>query len=635
MRSPLSPAALSDVTINGGFWHDRQHTNRTVTLPLQYERAGERINAMKLDWKPGGRKPKPHCFWDSDVAKWIEAAAYSLATHPDKALERKVDRVIGLIAKAQAPDGYINSYYRQVEPDKRWTNLRDMHELYTIGHLIEAAVAYHQATGKDRFLKIMRRCADHVDRKLGPKRGQLRGYPGHQEIELALVRLYRATREHRYLDLARFFIDERGRQPLYFHAEAKRRGGKPQDALYEQAHLPVREQKDAVGHAVRALYMYSGMADVAAETDDQHLLAACKRLWKSVTARRMYLTGGVGSTPVGEKFTSDYDLPNEGAYAETCAAIALVFFAQRMLHATRDGAYADVMERCLYNGTISGVSLAGDRFFYDNVLASHPPRQAMVGRRNAQRCAWFGCACCPPNIARLLASLGQYVYATGGKTLFVHHYVSSTFKTQVAGGDVEVTQRTGYPWKEQVELKVRMDKPVAFTLALRIPAWCKQATLEVNGKREAFSRITRKGYAYLKRTWASGDQVTLTLAMEPFRVAAHPRVRHDAGCVALQRGPVVYCLEQVDNGPDLKAIVLPRDAKITARHKKDLLGGVTVLTADATRVDDRGWNDQLYRPAATPRTKRCRITAVPYYAWSHRDPEGEPGEMITWVRSGA
>jgi DUF1680 family protein len=552
-----------------------------------------------------------------------------LAGQKNRRLERMADRVIGLTAKAQQPDGYLNTYFSVVEPQKRWTNLRDAHELYCAGHLMEAAVAYYEATGKRALLDTMCRYADYIDSVFGSQRGKKRGYPGHEEIELALVKLYRTTGEERYLKLAKFFVDERGRRPNYFAIEARARGEKPREQCdYWQAHLPVRDQKTAEGHAVRAMYLYCGMADVAAETGDKELLAACKRLWKSVTERRMYVTGGIGSTAQGERFTFDCDLPNEAAYAETCAAIGLVFWAHRMLHITADGRYADVMERALYNGVLSGVSLDGDRFFYANPLAVHPRAAGyMSWVTSAQRQEWFDCACCPPNIARLLAAFPRYLYSFGKRELYVHLFAQSDASLDVGGQRVEISQRTGYPWKEKVRVSVRPASPAEFTLALRIPGWCRNASLRVNGEAVDLAAITRKGYARIKRPWRKGDRVELNLPMPVERVRSHPKVRANAGRVAIQRGPVVYCLEEADNGPDLNNIVLPQKAKLRAKHREGLLGGVAVVTARAKGQGAAARSSELYgRKVAAIRA--TAIMAVPYCTWANR----KPGEMLVWIR---
>ncbi|MHB1295953.1 MAG: glycoside hydrolase family 127 protein [Anaerolineae bacterium] len=633
----LSPVSFRNASLQGSFWERPQETNRRVTLPVEYELLQKtgRIGALRLDWKPG-QPNMPHHFWDSDIAKWIEAAGYSLATHPDAALEQAVDGVIDLMAASQQPDGYLNTHYSAVEPQNRWTNLRDMHELYCAGHLMEAAVAYYEGTGKRPLLDVMCRYADYIDAVFGPGEGQKRGYPGHEEIELALVKLARATGEERYLRLASYFVDERGRQPHYYDIEAIARGDDPKKYYgvtyaYNQSHVPVREQTTAEGHAVRAVYLYSGMADVAAETDDDTLVAACERLWANVTERRMYITGGIGPAATGERFTYDYDLPNDNAYAETCAAIGLVFWAHRMLHIDGDGRYADTMELALYNGVLSGVSLDGTRFFYANPLEVDPA--AYAGRPDLfhrgslapQRQEWFDCACCPPNVARLLADLGAYAYSTGVSEAVVHLYAAGEARLTVDGQAVTLQQETRYPWEGLVRITVTPERAAAWTLSLRIPAWCRNAGLRVNGQPVEAPR--RKGYARITRTWQAGDVVELDLAMPVERMAASPAVREDAGRVALQRGPLVYCLEEIDNGPTLPAIALPRTAALEAHWEADLLGGVVVIAGQAERLDPTGWEGQLYR-AAEPAVRPVTLRAVPYYAWGNRG----LGEMLVWLR---
>ncbi len=620
----LKPVPLERVDVTDAFWAPRIETNRAVTLPLEYDhckRTG-RLAAFKLKWRPGEPDP-PHIFWDSDVAKWLEAAAYALASRPDRRLRRRVNALVADIAAAQQPDGYLNTHFTVVEPEKRWTNLRDWHELYCAGHVIEAAVAHYEATGERTLIDAACRLADYIGSVFGTQEGQKRGYPGHEEVELALVRLYRATGCERYLRLAQYFVDERGRQPHYFEIEAAARGDArpPGDYTVQQAHLAVREQTTAEGHAVRAMYLYCAMADLAAQTGDRALRAACRRLWRNVTERRMYVTGGIGSAGRGERFTTDYDLPNDSAYAETCAAIGLVFLAHRMLQLERDGRYADVMERAIYNGVLSGISLDGRRFFYENPLAVQPRVRAH------ERQDWFGCACCPPNIARLLASLPRYAYSEERRAAWVHLYVAGRATLGVAGQAVELTVRTGYPWKEKVRIDVAPERPAALTLALRVPGWCRAATLKVNGEAVSLDAIVKEGYAHVKRAWAAGDRVELRLPMPVERVRAHPKVRADCGRVALQRGPVVYCLEEADNGADLDALCLPRKAALRAKFRPDLLGGVVTVTAAGRRRSPEGWAGALYRPAAA-KTVPARLTAVPYYAWCNR----RPGEMLVWVR---
>jgi uncharacterized protein len=608
------------VTVSDHFWAPRIDVNRKETLPAEYrqlEKTG-RIDAFRLGWRPGMAN-KPHIFWDSDVAKWIEAASYSLAAHPDARLAKLLESVASLIASAQQPDGYLNTYFTAVEPKMRWKDLRDNHALYCAGHLIEAAVAHYQATGSRTLIDAMCRYTDYIGRVFGRRRGQLRGYCGHEEIELALVKLYHATGEPRYLALSRYFIDERGRKPSYFEAEARRRGEKAEGHFplsYYQAHAPVREQKEIVGHAVRAMYLYSAMADLAGETGDATLLAACRRHWKQAVERLLYVTGGIGSSRQNEGFTFDYDLPNEAAYCETCAAIGLIFWAHRMLQLDCDSRYADVMERALYNGVASGVSLDGKRFFYENPLAS-------TGSHHRQD--WFGCACCPPNIARLYASLGAYAYSESVQGAAVHLYIAGEARLNVAGQEFTLRQETNYPWEGRVTITLDMPRPARFALRLRQPGWCETKHLTVNGSRTRCRAI--KGYVIVDRLWQPGDKVELDMPMPVTRVYADPRVRMDCGRVALQRGPVVYCIEGADNGTDLDALSLPADADLTARFEKGLLGGVVTIRGKAVRASGAGWGDALYRQKP-PRTTGAHIKAIPYCTWDNR----APGEMLVWIR---
>jgi len=616
----LRSLSLPDVRIKDAFWAPRLETNRRKTIPHEYEQCKKtgRIDALRLKWKPAHGNP-PHIFWDSDIAKWLEAASYCLAARRNARLEKLVDGVVELLARAQQPDGYLNGHFTVVQPEKRWTNLRDRHELYCAGHLMEAAVAHYQATGKRALLDVMCRYADHINSVFGPRKK--RGYPGHEEIELALVKLFRATGRKRYLKLSKFFIDERGKQPHYYDKEAKARGEEPaaywpRSYDYCQAHLPVREQTEAVGHSVRAMYLYSGMADVAAETGDESLLAACRRLWQSAALRRMYITGGVGSAHDGERFTGDYHLPNETAYAETCAAIGLVFFAHRMLQIEADARYADVMERALYNGVLSGVSLDGKKFFYVNPLAS-------PGAHHRQE--WFGCACCPPNLARLLASLGLYIYSAAERAAYVHLYVGGRARAELAGQRVTIAQETSYPWDGDVKMAIGLKEPTAFALMLRIPGWCGKHRIKVNGRPAAAP--VAKGYARIRRQWSNGDRVELSLAMPVERIVAHPGVAEDAGRVALQRGPIVYCLEQCDHAADVRSIALPERAKLKARWDKKLLGGTMVIEGTGVAPSTSGWKDKLYRPARATKTKAVRIEAIPSCLWDNR----APGAMTVWL----
>ncbi|MFB3892520.1 MAG: glycoside hydrolase family 127 protein [Phycisphaerae bacterium] len=635
----LRPIEWLKVKVADTFWLPRMETNRKVTLPLEYRinRREGTLAAYKWDWPDPAKGAPPWRIWVGDLGKWIEASSYSLGVRPDGRLEKLVAGAIRAILAGQKDDGYI--YPNPLPREWRWANLQENHEFYEVGHDIEAAVAHWRATGSRRLLDAMCRCADLLCANFGRGRGKKRGYDGHPEIELALVKLYRATGRKRYLDLAKFLIDQRGRRPHYFDMERRdaRKNGVPLRGWFKarnydnlQAHKPLREQTEAVGHAVRAMYLYSGAADVAAETGDAGLLAACRRLWRSATRRRMYVIGGVGSTSSGEAFARDYDLPNETAYAETCANIALVFFAHRMLQIEADGQYADVMERALYNGVLSGVSLDGRRFFYANHLTAFPQRRQgseFAGQTAAARQKWFGCACCPPNIARLIASIGQYVYSTAANALFVHLYIGGSAQVEIAGRKLAITQKTEYPWKEKVRLKVDPDAQARFALALRVPAWCRSATLKVNATPINIRRIIRKGYAYLNRVWSRGDAVELTLPMPVERVEAHPAVRMDCGKVALQRGPIVYCLEEIDNGPRLADIALPRRARLAVRFDRKL-GGAAVITGRAFRRDMKGWGDELYRPQPASKRVAVNFKAVPYCLWDNRG----AGEMLVWIR---
>jgi len=618
------PVPFTAVTITDSFWEPRIRVNREQTLPHIYRLCREtgRVEAFKLDWKPGV-EPAPHIFWVSDVAKWVEAASYSLATHPDPALDALLDEAIDLVVKAQQPDGYLNPYFTVVEPEQRWTNLRDMHELYCAGHLVEAGVTHFQATGKHVLLDAVCRYVDYIDTVFGTQPGKKRGYPGHEEIELALVKLYQVTGEKRYLHLSQYFVDERGHQPHYFDMEARLRGEDPKifwakTYEYNQSHLPVREQSEVVGHAVRAMYLYSAMADLARELGDYPLFQACTRLWNHLCTKRMYITGGIGSSWHNEGLTRDYDLPNESAYAEACAAIGLILWSHRMLQLDCDGRYTDVLERVLYNGMLSGVSLDGHRFFYENPLASPG---------NHHRQEWYDCACCPPNIARLLASLGQYIYASNNTEVVVHLYIQSSVRLALNGREITVRQETTYPWDGMITIHLGMNESTVFGLNLRIPGWCRTARLSVNGDSLDLTEHITKGYARVERLWHPGDHVVLALDMPVERVYAHPDVRQDTGCVALQRGPLVYCLEAVDHTEPLHRIVLPRAADLMSRFEPGVLGGIVVITSSAQAAYDTDWEGMLYR--SWPATAYpCTITAIPYYAWDNRT----PGEMQVWLQ---
>jgi len=636
-----SALPLCDVRFDHGFLAGRVGCVRETVIPQQWEALNDRIPGAErsacvhnVQVAAGEKAGEFHgLFWqDSDLAKWIEAASFSLAAHPDAALDADLDRVIASLARAQRPDGYLNTYFQLVEPQNRWANLRDAHELYVAGHLIEAGVAHFEATGKRTLLEVVCRLADLIARTFGRGEGQIRGYCGHEEIELALVKLARVTGEGRYLDLAVYFIEERGASPNYFEEEARRRGDAKlpwhmhHDGLATlQAAAPVRSLTEPVGHAVRMMYLLAAMADLARERGDDSLRECCEHLWQATLAGHVYVTGGVGSEPYGEKFCEPFDLPPDRAYAETCAAIGLMMVARRMLELRRDGATADAMERALYNNVLAGLALDGKTYFYVNPLEVVP---AVAKRRfechlvRTQRVPWFGCACCPPNVARLLMSLAHYAYGREADGLTVHLYAGGRVRFEVGGVEARVEVKTGYPWEDRVTFEWQGTTPVSCTLRLRLPGWCREPRLAVNG--EFIMPEVEGGYAVLRRRWALGDRVELTLPMPIERVRADPRVASVAGCVALQRGPVVYCLEQADNGPGLAAVGLPATAALNARFEADLLGGCVAIEADGWREAHGGG---LYSTKPADR-EPARLRAVPYALWANR---GE-GEMRVWIR---
>ncbi len=631
VKRQLEPVPFTDVTFDDKFWAPRIEVNRTVTIPHIYRQceATGRIGAFDLNFQRPMPSPIVLIFGDSDPAKWIEAASHALATHPDPALEALVDQVADKIIHAQQPDGYLNTHFIVAQPEMRWRNLRDWHEMYCAGHLIEGAVAHYQATGKRKLLDALCRYADHIDATFGREPGRKRGYPGHPEIELALVKLYHATNNLRYLKLATYFIDERGTQPHYYDIEARERGEDPAQfwaKTYEycQADMPIREQTKVVGHAVRAMYLLSAVADLAHENDDPTLLETCERLWNNLVTKRMYLTGGIGPARHNEGFTQDYDLPDETAYAETCATIGLVLWNHRLLQFSGESQYTDVIERGLYNGFLSSLSLDGAHFFYENPLAS-------AGGHHRQ--SWFECPCCPPNVARTLASLGGFFYSTGANDVWVHLYAQGTVKLQVNGRDVSLRQVTQYPWDGDVKFEMGVAHPQTFTLHLRMPGWCERWHLRINDAPVTYLEPQANGYLAIEREWQPGDVVEYEMEMPIRTVWAHPAVHYLQGRMAIQRGPIVYCLEGVDHG----AITLDRIAidpkhilsnEFGVEYQDHLLGGVSLLRGEGSVVDESGWEGMLYR-YREPSSKSMDIAAIPYYAWDNRT----PGEMRVWVRA--
>ncbi|WP_340025658.1 beta-L-arabinofuranosidase domain-containing protein [Paenibacillus sp. FSL K6-1096] len=591
--------SFTRVTISDEFWKPRLKVLRQTTLPdclTKCEETGRINNFAKAAGLLEGHYEGKY-YNDSDVYKVLEGIAYALMSERDAALEAEADRIIGLISAAQEEDGYLCAYFTLEHPEGKWTDM-EKHEMYNGGHLIEAAVAYYEATGKRELLEVACRLADHYDSVFGP--GKRHWVEGHEEIELALVKLFRVTQNSRYLNLALWLLEERG----HGYGAGAIWDNPDWGPAYCQDDVPVREIRQVTGHAVRAMYLYTAMADVVHTTGDSAYAAALHRVWNHTVERNMYLTGGIGPSRHNEGFTSDYDLPNETAYCETCAAIAMVFWNHRMNLAFGDSRYADVVERELYNGALSGISLSGDRYFYENPLASPGGHH---------RVPWFETSCCPTNLARYLPAIGQYVYAVTAEGLAVNQYMSSEAELVLDSGlGVSLKQSTRYPWNGRIELEVSPAAAAAFSLRLRVPEWCSGYRVVVKAEGKGTARAEEcmdQGYLVLSRTWSPGDTVVLELEMPVNRVRAKPEVEADRGRVAVQRGPVVYCLEQTDHpGCSYDAFSLPPGAKFRVEHQPELLGGVTVLEG----ADEAG------RP----------LRFIPYYAWDNR----EPGFMQVWVR---
>jgi len=635
----LKAVSLADVKITDEFWAPRLEINQRIGVRHAFERCDRTGSLSNFDKAArvvqgdyrGNRAN------DSDVYKIIEGAAYCLQNQPDVDLEAYVDQLIARIAASQQPDGYLNTNFVLKEPDKKWYNMRMWHELYCAGHFFEAAAEYYQVTSKKKILDTAVKLADHIDSVFGP--GKRYDVGGHEEIELALLKLYRVTEEKRYLELAKFFLDERG------HAHGtQRKPFDPNDKSYYQGkfpelperarhrlirngrmqdHKPILEQTEAIGHAVRAGYLYSAMTDIAAITGDADYAKAVKRLWKDVVSKKLYITGAIGTAQYGDEgFGDGYRLPNQGAYCETCAAVAFIFWNHRMNLLTGDAKYTDVLELTLYNGFLGGVSLSGDKFFYVNPLAS---------RGRGQRRAWFTPACCPSNIVRLLPQIGRYAYASDGENVFVNLFMGSAAQIPVKAGKVKLTQTTHYPWNGKLRIVIEPERTAKFGVNIRIPGWTQgrpiasdlyrfaggrnnaEISLKLNGK--AIKNPTlHKGYARINRKWKKGDLLEMHFPMPVRRVYAHPKVEADRGRVALMRGPMVYCLEQVDNRANVAEMVLRRNADLATEHRDELLGGVTVVSGKAVAQSN----------------EPVEFTAIPYYAWANR----QAGPMTIWIIEG-
>ena len=586
----ITPVGFADVTIDDAFWSPRLQSHKDVTLGVCIDQIENQTGRIR-NFENAARGKGAHSgifFDDSDVYKALEGMAYSLQNHPDPALEAKCDEWIDKFAAAQQPDGYINTFYTLTGLENRWDNM-DKHEMYCAGHMIEAGVAYYNVTGKRKLLDVCIRMADHMMTVFGP--GQRHWVPGHEEIELALVKLYRTTGERKYLDFAGWLLEERGHGHGSYGAKSDRKW----PAHYYQDEVPVRDQTDISGHAVRSMYLFCGMADVAACTGDQGYIEALHRLWDDVVLRNMYITGGIGQSSHNEGFTEDYSLPNLTAYCETCASVGMVLWNWRMNQFTGDGKYIDVLERSLYNGALAGISLEGDRFFYVNPLES-------LGDHH--RKAWYGCACCPSQICRFLPSIGNYIYGAADNGIWVNLYIGSAATMKVGRKSLTIKQETAYPWKGSTALTLGLRAPLQTAVRLRIPSWCGGWRIAVNGEKVA--PPVEQGYAVLTRRWKDGDRITLDLDMPSQLVAADPRTREDEGCRAVQRGPLVYCLEEADNPEDFDGLRLTEDAQFVEMFEPELLRGVVSLTATA---GDR------------------TLKFIPYYAWDNR----EAGKMKVWV----
>lgn len=624
----LASIPLKDIQIQDRFWKERLDLVRKEIIPYQWEAMNDRVpNAEPSHCIENYRIAAGQAqgsfygevFQDSDLAKWLEAVAYVLSFQPDPKLEKLADEAIELVCAAQQSDGYLNTFFTIKEPDQRWRNLREGHELYCAGHMMEAAVAYFEATGKRRLLDAMMRLADLICNTFGPEEGKIHAYPGHEEVELALFRMYRATGVRRYLELSAYFINCRGTGENYFRKENDRPGYLPiwgsmdtnSDMSYYQAHQPVREQKQAAGHAVRAMYLYSAMADLAGELKDEGLLNACKTLWNDVTERQMYVTGGVGASGILERFTTDYDLSNEMAYAESCASVGLMLFGLRMNRVTRQAKYFDPVERALYNTVLASVALDGKSFFYVNPLEVWPKAcMPYTSKEHVKpvRQPWFSCACCPPNVARTFASLGQYIWAQDSQRVYLNLFISSTVK---AKNGAILKLETEFPMGNV--LKITSDQ--VLELAVRIPGYGKNFRANVSYRKE-------NGYGVFELE--AGKELEIQFDAPACFIRANPEVRACSGKVCIQRGPVVYCLEEIDNGSNLSALSV--DTAVSPGERESDIPGGLMITASGKRR--RPWADDKLYGEIPSQYEETVLQAVPYAFWGNR----EKGEMTVWIR---
>ena len=630
--------------ILAGFWQERQRLNFSSSIPAvikTFEDTG-RIRALTHELKDD---EEHHIFYESDLAKWLEAVFVSLQKNPDNELNSYAENLIEKIISNQEENGYLNSFFTFFEPENKFKNLKVRHELYCAGHLMEAALEHLKLNGTSRFYDAMERYMDHIASTFGIEPGKKRGYPGHQEIELALLKAYEQTGKQKYLDLADYFLSERGRKPYYYDEEERQlklkekeldlsdypseikdfismlNSGEEKNYSYLQAHdLPVN-QKTAEGHSVRALYMYTAMADLARIKKDSKMLRACKSLWRNIIDRRLYVHGGVGSSHIGERFTFDYDLPNDIAYAETCASIALMFFAERLSRIERNSEYADIIEKALYNTILASTSANGKGFFYDNYLECIPEFLVFQQRRHGIRDEYHTCSCCPPNINRLIADLGKYIYSSCSEGINVHQYISSESCFKIDGDSVHLKQLSGFPWEGSSKLTLNKVSGKEFSLFIRVPEWDQNMKVGINGNKVSFKKI--KGYAQIKRTWKEGDEVSLSFNLKPRVVRSLSKVRYNVQRACVFRGPLLYCIESIDNGPYLNQILMNQDQKLEAVDD-EIFEGCISITGDMIRLNDS--TDVLYS-SSKPELHKTKVKLIPYFLWANR---GE-NEMLVWI----
>ena len=641
-----SSIPISDIKITDEFWNKYRDLVGKVIIPYQWDVLNDRledvetshcIENFKIAAGLSNGKFEGAVFQDTDLAKWLEAVGFYLAAYGcDEKLEAMADEAIDLIEKAQQPDGYLDTYFIINAPDKKWKNLCEGHELYTAGHFMEAAVAYYEATGKRKIIDVVCRLADLLCNVFGNEEGKCHGYPGHPEVEVGLIKLYRTTGVKKYLDLAKHFIDIRGVGDNYFLEEEKQEDFErifPEfinyDPSYSQSHLPVRQQKTAEGHAVRAAYLYSAMADVAVETDDKELLDACKVLWDDMVHRRMYVTGSIGSSGWLERFTTDYDLPNDWNYSESCASIGLAMFGKRMGEITGEASYFDEVERALYNTVLSGIAMDGKGFFYVNPLEVWPAACMDHTSRlhvKSERQKWFGVACCPPNIARTLASLGQYIAYTSDNKIYLNMYVSSQIKAEVSGKEVRLDIKSEIPWNGKVSVHVESDEQMEGTMALRVPYYAKNPKISLSGA--GLDMKQDKGYINVTLSGTSMD-VNFEFDMKARFIRSNPKVRADVGKLAIMKGPLVYCLEEIDNGDNLACTFVSSKTKLEEEFDNSTLGGTTRISFDGYRLKDEGWDSSTLYGELENKFEEVRLTAVPYCYWGNRK---KNEEMLVWMK---